>query len=350
MKKAVLTGIGKFEIIEFPAPIIKNDNDVLLKVVSVGVCGSDMHYYNEGKIGDQVIKFPFTIGHECSAIVEAIGNNVSKVKKGQLVAIEPALSCHECDQCRAGREHTCLNQKFLGCPGQADGCLAEYIVMPEANCFPVPGNLDSEMAALIEPLTIGNYAAGFLKKYFPADDLTELKIAILGAGPIGLSVMLSLKAKGIQQLYITDLLEYRLMAAKNAGASWTGNPHKSDITSELLHITEYGFDLIYECCGEQEALDQAIDILKPGGTLFIAGIPEVDRVSFDISKIRRKEISIQNIRRQNNSVQDTINLSASGKWSPEFMITHRFSLGQTNEAFETAANYKDGVIKAMINI
>jgi L-iditol 2-dehydrogenase len=350
MRKAALTGIGKIEIIEYPVPIIKHENEVLLKVVSVGVCGSDMHYYNEGKIGDQVIEFPFTIGHECSAIVEAVGKNVSKVIKGQLVAVEPALSCHECYQCRAGREHTCLNLKFLGCPGQAEGCLAEYIVMPEENCFPVPGNIDSEMAALIEPLAIGNYAAGFVKKYCHEDNLTEIKIAILGAGPIGLSVLLSLKAIGIQQLYITDLLEYRLIAAKNAGAAWTGNPHQSDITSELLNITEYGFDLVYECCGKQEALDQAIDILKPGGTLLIAGIPAVDRVSFNISKIRRKELNIQNIRRQNNSVLDTINLSASGKWSPDFMITHRFSLDQTNEAFETVANYKDGVIKAMINI
>jgi L-iditol 2-dehydrogenase len=349
MKKVVLTGVQKFGIVDVPKPLIQKDNDVLLKVISVGVCGSDIHYYNEGKIGDQVIKFPFTIGHECSAIVEAAGKNVKKIKEGELVAVEPALSCHQCDQCRNGREHTCLNQKFLGCPGQAEGCLAEYIIMPERNCFPVPGNIDPETAALIEPLTIGYYASGLAGKYYNNSDRSNIKAAILGAGPIGLSVLLSLKTLGIHEVYVTDLLDYRLHAAQKAGAVWTGNSHKTDTTGELLNITKHGLDLVFECCGEQEALDQAVDILKPGGTLLIAGIPETDRVSFDISRIRRKELIIQNVRRQNNSTQSTIDLTASGKWSPGFMITHRYTPAQTSEAFNTVANYKDGVIKAMIN-
>ena len=348
MKKAVLAGIRKFQIVEVPKPVIINDTDVLLKVISVGVCGSDMHYYNEGKIGDQVIQFPFTIGHECSAIVEEVGKSVTKVKPGQLVSVEPALPCYECEQCKSGREHTCLNQKFLGCPGQTEGCLSEYIVMPERNCFPVPANISSELAALIEPLAIGNYAASFVKKYF-AGSYHQLKAAILGAGPIGLSVLLSLRVLNLKEIYVTDLLDYRLEAAKKAGAVWTGNANIPGLTNKLV-IKNRGFDLVYECCGRQEAIDQAIDVLKPGGVLLIAGIPETDRISFDISKIRRKEITIQNIRRQNNSVQNTIDLTAGNRFSPDFMITHRFTIEQTTEAFETVAGYKDNVIKAMINL
>jgi L-iditol 2-dehydrogenase len=343
LNRVVLTGIKKFEIVEVSKPQIKNDTNILLKIDTVGICGSDIHYYNEGKIGDQVIVFPFTIGHECSAIVEEVGRSVTKLKPGDLVAIEPTLSCHQCSQCLAGREHTCLNQKFLGCPGQIDGCLSEYIVMPERNCYVVPENVNGELAAMVEPLSIGYYAAHFIE--------TSKKInsvAILGGGPIGLGVMLSLQSQSFKDIYVTDKLDYRLEAAKKTGAVWTGNPDKEDIGSSLRKINPGGFDVVFECCGKQEALDQAVEILKPGGTLLIVGIPEADRISFNISKIRRKEITIQNVRRQNKSVQPVIDLIASKKISLEFMITHRFPSERTSEAFDIVSNYKKGVIKALI--
>ena len=343
MKKIFLSDIRKFEIIDVPKPILINQNDVLLKIDTVGVCGSDIHYYNEGKIGDQVIKFPFAIGHECSATVEAVGWNVKNLKPGDLVAVDPALSCHQCEQCLAGREHTCTNQNFLGCPGQIDGCLSEYIIMPEKNCFPVPLNVNSEMAALVEPLSIGFYATKFLDGIKKIDS-----IAILGIGPIGLSVMLALKANGINNIYVTDKLDYRLAEAQRGNVVWKGNPDKEDIVASLSKFIPNGFDAVFECCGKQEALDQAIEILKPGGKLIIVGIPEPDRISFNINKIRRKEILIQNVRRQNKSIQAVIDLIDSGRLSAEFMITHRFPKEKVGEAFEMVSNYKDGVIKALI--
>jgi L-iditol 2-dehydrogenase len=343
MKKVNLTGIRKFEVVEVAKPQITNDDDVLLKIDTVGICGSDIHYYKEGKIGDQVIDFPFTIGHECSAIVEEIGKKVTRVKPGDFVAVEPALSCHKCQQCLSGREHTCTNLKFLGCPGQIDGCLSEYIIMPERNCYPVPQNVNGEKAAMVEPLTIGYYASQFIKNIEGIDS-----IVILGVGPIGLGVMLSLQARSFENIFVTDKLDYRLNIAKKAKAVWTGNPDKEDIVSELKKINPNGFDAVFECCGKQEALDNAIDILKPGGTLLIVGIPEEDRVSFNISKIRRKEIAIQNVRRQNKSINPVIDLIASGKLSPEFMITHRFNYEKTSEAFDIVANYQDNVVKALI--
>lgn len=352
MKTVALTGAGKFEILEIPKPEIVNEDDILFKVSSVGICGSDLHYYRQGSVGEQVIKFPFTVGHECSAVVEEVGAKVKRVKPGDIIAVEPALSCHKCQQCLSGREHTCLNLKFLGAPGQRDGCLAEYIVMPESNCFVVPKNMNEEQAALVEPMSIGYYAVSLAYPAYQADLVKNQKetnsVAILGVGPIGLGVQLSLQEAGINNIYVTDKLNYRLDAAKKAGAIEVGNVDEEDIIAKFSKENPDLFDLVFECCGEQDAIEQAVELLKPGGTLLIVGIPEVDRISFDISKIRRKEITIQNVRRQNNSMQPCIDLTGSGEWSPEFMITHRFPFEKTNEAFDTVSNYKDGVIKALI--
>ncbi len=350
MKKASLTGIKTFKVLESPKPEIKSPNDVLLKINSVGVCGSDIHYYTEGKIGDQVIDFPFTIGHECSAIVIDTGSNVQKVKRGDVVAIDPLVACHECSQCKSGREHTCLNQKFLGCPGQIEGCLAEYIIMPEENCFIVPRNVNPELAMLVEPLSIGYYAVQLMFAHAGKEISKECAIGILGVGPIGLSVMSCLHAFGFKNIYATDKLDYRLNIASKAGAVWESNPANEDVVNSMLKINPGRLDFVFECCGKQEAIDQAVEMLKPGGMLLLVGIPEVDFISFNISKIRRKEITIQNVRRQNKSVQPVIDLISSGKISPEYMITHRFPLEKTAEAFDVVSNYKDGVIKALIYI
>ncbi len=343
MKKVVLSGIKKFDVLDCPQPSLIKPDDVLLKINSVGVCGSDIHYYKEGKIGDQVIKFPFTIGHECSAVVVEVGKEVGSLKQGDMVAVEPAVSCRQCSQCLEGREHTCLDLKFLGCPGQIEGCLAEFLVMPGRNCFPVPGHLNAGQAALVEPLSIGCYAVNFIQ------GLKKISsIAILGAGPIGLSVLLALLSKGFKNIFVTDKLDYRLNTAKNIGAFWTGNPLNENVLTNLQNYNPRLFDAVLECCGQQEAMDLAVDILKPGGSLLIIGIPGTDRISFDINKLRRKEILIQNIRRQNKSIQSAIDLIASGKFPADFMITHTFSFEQTEKAFEIVSDYKDNVIKAII--
>lgn len=350
MKKASLTGKKKFEVLECPIPEIKAPGSVLLKVNSVGVCGSDIHYYTEGKIGDQIINFPFTIGHECSAVIIDPGDNSKGLKKGDIVAIDPLVACHECSQCKSGREHTCLNQKFLGCPGQLEGCLSEYIIMPEENCFVVPQNVNPELAMLVEPLSIGYYAVQLAYAHSAEKPNNNSYAGILGSGPIGLSVLLFLKAFGFRYIYVTDKLDYRLDIASSAGAVWTGNPDKEDIVQSVKNKNPDKFDYIFECCGKQEAIDQAVELLKPGGMLLLVGIPETDFISFNISKIRRKEITIQNVRRQNKSVQPVIDLISSGRISPGFMITHRFPIDKTSEAFDIVSNYKDGVVKALIKI
>ena len=134
MKAAYLTGIEEVQIREAPEPRLEKPDEVKLQVEAVGVCGSDMHYYRTGRIGDQVVKFPFPVGHEFSAKVMEVGEAVANVAPGDRVAIDPLIACGRCDQCQAGREHTCRNQAFMGCPGQADGALVEYVVLPGRCC------------------------------------------------------------------------------------------------------------------------------------------------------------------------------------------------------------------------
>lgn len=343
MKAAVLTGIRQIEVRDLPRPGIVAADDVLIRVGTVGVCGSDVHYYTTGRIGSQVVEYPYVVGHEGAGTVEAVGPGVTRVKPGERIAIEPAISCFECDQCRAGRPHTCRKLKFLGCPGQIEGCLAEYLVMPEQSCYPIPEGMTLTRAALSEPLAIGVYATR------SAGPLTGVKAGILGAGPIGLSVMAAALNAGAATIFVTDVLDYRLEAARQAGASWTGNPTRQDVVHDIAALEPGGLDVVFECCGQQEALDQGIELLRPGGRLLIVGIPEVDRVSFSIDSLRRKELTVQNVRRQNHCVQPTLDALAANTMNVDYFVTHRFPVGRVAEAFDIVAGYRDGVIKAMID-
>jgi len=344
MKAIVSTGIRQMELTDVPEPGIKEDSDVLLKIEMVGICGSDIHYYETGRIGLQIVEYPFIIGHECAATVKAVGKSVTRVKVADKVAVDPAVSCHECDQCIQGRENTCHSVRFLGAPGQGGGCLCEYIVMPQESCFPTRGAITLEQAVLCEPLSIGVYS---VKR---AQTFESANIAILGTGPIGLSVLLAAEVTKARKIYVTDKIDTRLGAARGAGADGTGNPDHIDIVDEILTAEPLGLDVVFECCGQQDALDQAFDILRPGGQLVIIGTARRDRISFDVDKFKRKELSIQYIRRQNGCVQSAIDLIASGQVSVDFMITHRFKLEHTQDAFDMVAGYRDGVIKAIISV
>ena len=343
MQSFVLTGIRRMEMIDVPIPILTNDHDVLIKMKTIGVCGSDIHYYTQGKIGDQVIKYPFPVGHEGAGEVVRIGKAVTRVEVGNRIAIEPAMPCWECDQCLAGRHHTCRNLKFLGCPGQADGCLSEYIIMPETSCFPVSRKISFDQAAISEPLAIGVYA---VKK---AQLRKDENIGIFGFGPIGMSVLLSALAQKRVKSYVTDKLSGRLQIAEKSGACWTGNPDTINIVSEIKEREPLLLDVVFECCGQQEAVDQAIEILKPGGKLLIIGIPEFDFWSFDVSKLRRKEITIINVRRQVDCVESALELMEKSLVDVSGMPTHRFPFSETDKAFDLVASYGDGVMKAMID-
>jgi L-iditol 2-dehydrogenase len=339
-----LTGIRQMQVFEVPTPKIIHDNDVLIRMTTVSICGSDVHYYTTGRIGSQVVEYPFAVGHEGAGIVEQIGKKVSTIKIGDRVAIDPAMPCYECDQCHSGRFHTCRKLLFLGCPGQAEGCLSEYIVMPEKSLFKISDKLTLDEAALSEPLTIGVYAVNL------AQVSNNLDIGILGCGPIGLSVLTALKASFDCKYYVTDKLDYRLDIAHQSGANFIANPTKENIVEKFKSLEPKMLDMVFECCGQQEAISEAIKLLKPGGKLVIIGIPEVDTYTFSTDEMRRKEICIQNVRRQNESVHECLEILNSGKANVGHWATHRFTLKEAQKGFELVANYADGVFKAMIDI
>ncbi len=345
MKAIALTGIRQLEWTDVQAPQIEQPDQVLLHVDTVGICGSDLHYYRTGRIGDQVVDFPFVLGHECSATVVEAGSDVTDLAPGDRVAVDPLIWCNQCDQCRSGRVHTCRNQAFLGCPGQHAGCLGPLLVMPARSCFAIPESMTATQAALVEPFSIGLYAQRLAEK-----DLTGKAVAILGSGPIGLSVMLACRAAGARAVYLTDIRDYRVDHARKMGADWAGNPEKSDIVDDILAAEANGVEYSFECAGEQETVDQAVRITKPGGKILLVGIPEFDRLSFDVSSVRRAEISLQPVRRQNECVQDAIDLVAAGKVDLDGMVTHEMPLEDVERAYEILDVYDDNVIKAMVHI
>lgn len=324
-------------------PEIVHPNEVKIKMSVIGVCGSDIHYYSEGKIGTQVVQYPFPVGHECSGIIEEIGSNVENVKIGDLVVVDPSVHCGHCDQCVAGRPHTCRNNRFLGCPGQLDGCLAEYIVMPDFTCFPVTGKMNPVQAALIEPLTIGVYTVKLAQI-----QNKEIAVGIFGAGPIGLSVLFKLLADGITNITMIEPLNYRLKKAEEIGAKYLVNPESENVESVVKNQHELLLDVVFEASGQQEAVTNAVKILKPGGKLVLVGIPPSAKYTFDMDLMRRKELTVINVRRQNHCVEEAIELVVSGKIDVEKMVTHHFTLEETPVAFDIVEGYKDGAIKAMI--
>jgi threonine dehydrogenase-like Zn-dependent dehydrogenase len=216
--------------------------------------------------------------------------------------------------------------------------------MPERSCYAIPKDMTMVQAAAVEPLSIGIYAQR-LAQIQPA-----AKIAILGSGPIGLCVLLASRAAVDCTAYVTDLIGERLEMARRCGATWTGNPKEIDVVRALRELEPLGVDCVFECAGQQETLDQAIELLKPGGRLLMIGIPEVDRVSFSIHTLRRKEIQVQSVRRQNQCMAPAIELVASGTINLDQIVTHHFPLAETKQAFDLVADYRDGVVKAIVHV
>ena len=342
VKSFQLIGLREMALREVPDPEIMRPTDVRIKLGAVGLCGSDIHYYTTGRIGSQVVEYPFTVGHECAGTVVEIGTQVARVGVGNRVAIEPAITCGKCDQCQAGRENTCRHNRFLGCPGQAEGSLSQFLVIPQENCFKIEEDLSLADATVSEPLAIGIYAVqqSLLKH--------GQQLGILGMGPIGRMVLLAALGAGCEEVYCTDKIDKRCLAAERAGAQWVGNPARQDVVSHILGKTPRGLDIVFECCGQQEAIDQAIELLRPGGKLMILGIPEADFFTFRPEQMRRKEITIVNVRRQRNCVQLSLDLIGARRADIGQLITHRFPFSEAKLAFDLVADYRDGVVKAMI--
>ncbi len=341
MKTLFLAGPQRFEYVEAD-PLEAPAGWVRVRVRHVGICGSDVHYYTEGRIGDQVVEYPFVIGHECSGEVLEGGG----FEPGAPVYVEPAIPCGKCDQCQAGGDNRCRNIKFFGTPDQAPGCMQEVVVMPPENIFPLPEGVTREEGLLLEPLCIGVYCV--LQSRFPKGGTA----AVLGAGPIGLSVLLGLSDFEPVAVYVSEPVAYRREAASALGATATFDPDpvEQGAWQQVQDASQRGVDVAFECVGSQEAIDDAVLMLKPGGVLMLVGIPEtLDYVKFNPNICRRRELTLINVRRQNHAIGRALPLLERRRDFKDILITHRFTPDQATQAFDLVHERKDGVIKAVIS-
>jgi len=314
---------------------------VKVRIDRVGICGSDVHYYVHGRIANRVVQYPATLGHECAGTIVEAGSKAG-LETGTRVAIDPALTCGECDQCRSGRSNTCRKIQFLGTPDEAPGAVADYRVLPARNCLPIPDSLSLDCATLIEPLSVGLHSVRL-------GDLRDGEsIGILGCGPIGLSVLLCARAQAEAiTAYATDLMPQRLAVAHACGADWTSVPNDSVVES-ILEQEPFGLNCVFECSGDPACIDQAMKMLVPGGRLIMVGIPATPELTFDVHRMRTSELTFRNVRRQEGCMEPAIRMLTEGRINAAPLVTHHFSLDQIEPAFQLVAAYDDGVIKAML--
>lgn len=331
----------RIEEIEKPSP---GPGQALLKITEVGVCASDVHWYNEGRIGETVMRDPLILGHEFAAIVAEVGDGVSNVKPGDRVAVEPAIHCGKCDMCLEGRYNICRNVLFCGTP-PTDGALCEYLAWPASLLAPVPDSVSMGEAAMLEPMAIGVHAVNLVH------NIKGKSVGILGVGAVGLSILQAAKTAGCGDLIATDLLPMRLEVAKKLGASKTFDAGRTDIIEAIKGATVgKGLDVVFEAAGVNDAVRTATEIVRPGGFLVAGGIPDNNIMTVEASIVRRKELTIQLLRRSNNTLHDAINLLADGKVDVNSYITHRFPLSEVEAALKTARDNKANSIRVMIKV
>jgi len=261
MKAAILYKIKDLRIEEIEKPTISKD-EVLINIKSVGICGSDVHYYVHGKIGDQIVKKPHILGHEAAGEIIEIGSNVKNLHKGMRVCIEPSIPCGKCEFCLTGRYNICPNVKFLGTP-PISGAYREFMNYPAKFVYPLPANLSYEDGVLIETLSVGVYATK-LAHLTPAQD-----IAILGCGPIGIVTLKSVLLTAPNRVFITDLIEERLNLVKKYKNVITINAKKENPVEKIKKLTNNrGVDTVFESAGSLDTIKQTVEIVRIGGKLY----------------------------------------------------------------------------------
>lgn len=342
MKAAFLHKPGHIGIEDMDIPVPKDD-EALIKIKAVGVCGSDVHFYEVGRIGDFVVKAPLVLGHECAGEVVEVGKNVGTVNVGDRVAVEAGVPCRKCKFCRLGRYNLCADVTFLATP-PFHGAFREYIAHPEDYLFKLPDNMSYEEGAMIEPLSVGVYAAE------RGNVNVRDTVAILGAGPIGLMALQTARARGAADVLVTDLVPFRLDFAKNLGAAATINVKEDDPVQKVMEYTDGGADVIMDCVGLPETIKQSIKIARPGATIVWIGMPTTDEIPVRAVEAICKEVDIKGIFRYANSYGPAIKLVSSGKVDVKSMITTAFVLDQVQEALEYPGKHPGTCIKVMVEV
>jgi L-iditol 2-dehydrogenase len=319
LKTIRLHAPGDLQIHDEPTPVA-GKGEKLIRVKAVGVCGSDLHWFSEGAIGDAKLNQPLVLGHEFAGVTE----------DGQRVAIDPAIACGHCEFCEHGHPNLCSNMFFAG-HGKTDGALREYMTWPEKCLFPIPDSITDADGAMLEPLGVAIHSVdlGHLK--------AGMSVGIFGCGPIGLLIIQLAKLSGAAHIIATDKLPHRVETAKSLGVDYAILVADKQGDGEIrAAIKERGVDVAFDAAGDQEAVDDAFAAVLPGGKVVLAGIPDDDLTSFSASTARRKGLTIKLVRRMKHTYPRAIELVSKGLVDVCSIVTHRFPLTQASEAFRVA--------------
>lgn len=330
MKASFLIKQGEVEVRDIPVPELHAD-EVLVKVAAVGVCGSDTHYFQHGKIGPYVVDQPMILGHEASGTIVAVGAGIDANRVGKRVSIEPQRPCRNCKQCNQGRYNLCPSMEFYATP-PIDGAFAEYVKIQSEFAFDIPDSVSFEAAALIEPLSVGIWAAR------RAEIGNGSRVLIAGAGPIGIIMAQTARALGAAEVIVTDISEDRRAFALNWGATRVLDPRVDQI--EGLEV-----DSFIDASGVAQAVAQGIKAVGPAGRVILVGMGN-DDVLLPVSYIQNKEIWVSGVFRYANTWPTGIEMVASGKVNLDVLVSHTFGLDEVEEALTSAR--LPGAMKAIV--
>lgn len=343
MKVALMPEPGKMEIIERDIPEIK-DNEVLVKIEHVGLCGSDLHYYEHGRIGDFIVKDPIVLGHESAGRVVKTGKNTEKLEVGDYITLEPGIPCGICEFCKTGRYNLCPDVEFLATPPY-DGAFAEYLAYPENMCFKLPEGMDTVEGALIEPLSVGFHAAN------QADAKIGDTAVVLGAGCIGLATLMALMARGIKEVYMADLIDLRLNKAREIGATEVFNAKKVNAVEEVMKMTDgQGVDIVIDTAGSKITAQQTVELVKRGGKIVLVGMAADPVFKFDFGKLQAKEALINTVFRYRNIYPSAIKAVGSDLIDIKQIVTDTFGFLEIKEAFDYNMENKDKTVKIVVDM
>jgi L-iditol 2-dehydrogenase len=323
MRVARLHGAGDIRISDEPEPT-PGAGEVLVRVTSVGICGSDLHWFDESGIGEARLDRPLVLGHEAAGVI------ATGPRAGERVAIDPNIACEQCPVCARGLGHLCPSVRFLG-HSTTDGALRECIAWPENRLVPMPDALDDDAAAMLEPLGVAIHAFR-LARFAPGGT-----VAVLGAGPIGRLLIRLAFAAGATKVVATDVLPHRVAAARDDGAIAELVDGGGERARLLDALGGRLVDTAIEIAGEADAIATGVDLVKPGGVVVVAGIPAGNEITVPVSVARRKGLDLRFARRMNRVHDEAIALAAGGRVDPSVVVSHRFPLAEAAAAFNVAA-------------
>lgn len=343
MKSAVMNEIGRLTIEERETPAIGAD-DVLIRVAYVGVCGSDMALFENGYIGESIVPGPMVLGHEASGTVVRVGSAVVDLHPGMRVALEPGVPCMKCEFCRGGRYNLCPDVYFWASLPVMEGAFQEYVRHPASFCHPLPDQVGLLEGALIEPLSVA----------FHAVDRSGAGVGdsavILGAGCIGLLTLLTLRAAGVRDVVVVDLVENRLDLARRLGAEVIDASATDDLLGELARRFGHGPDVVFETAGNRITMDQSIRIAKRGGTVTFVGYTKDGRADLNVNLMIDKELMITTVFRYRNMYPKAIAAVASGAVELDQIVSAIYPLAQIQQGMDHAVHNKAEVTKCVIRV